>query len=242
MDLTECHEFCTRWLHAWTTKNVAELLSCYTPDCYYQDPAKPTGIRGTKDLNFYFQKLFSATPDWKWEEEELYPTPKGFVFKWKATFFKKPQLLVEYGMDIVELTQGKISRNEVYFDRSRVFPNPTQNQQSRKIKSEKSPKKGKEGDPLSPLIDPALSPEDMFRVIGDSLFPAQPLSSSHPASPSLSTQHSENVSLVIQYRQELDRLRALLQKNALSPQEVTIIQTSIAEIEGKIRALLVSQK
>jgi len=219
-------------------KNVAGLLSCYTLDCYYQDPAKSAGIRGTKDLKLYFQKLFSATPDWKWEEVELYPTPKGFVFKWNATFFQEPLPLVEYGMDIVELSQGKISRNEVYFDRSRVFPNPTQNQRSRKKKSEKSSKKGKEGDPLSPLIDPALSPDDLFRVIGDSLFPAQNLSSS----PSSSTQHSENVSLVIQYRQELDRLRALLQKNNLSPHETELLHASIAEIEGKIRLLLASQK
>jgi hypothetical protein len=239
MDLTECHEFCTRWLHAWTTKNVARLLSCYTPDCFYQDPAKPTGIRGTKDLDFYFQKLFSDTPDWKWEEEELYPTPKGFVFKWKATFFQEPLPLVEYGMDIVELTQGKISRNEVYFDRSRVFPlnpNKGQNRRSLGAENEKSSKEGKKRDSSPPLINLTLSPEDMFRVIGDSLFTSPPSSSS----PTL--QHSESVSLVLQYRQELDRLRALLQKNNLSLHGTEVLHASIAEIEGKIRALIASQK
>jgi len=129
MDLRECQEFCARWLHAWSTKNVSKLLSFYTGDSYYQDPTKPRGITGSVNLRQYLEKLFSATPPWTWEEVELYPTPKGFVLKWKATFAHKPQPLIEYGMDIVELTQGKISRNEVYFDRSRVFP-PRQPKQS----------------------------------------------------------------------------------------------------------------
>lgn len=239
MDLQECQEFCVRWLHAWSTKNLAELLSFYTDDSYYQDPAKPEGITGSENLRRYFEKLFSLTPPWKWEVVETYPTSKGFVFKWKATFFQDPQPLVEYGMDIVEFLNDKISRNEVYFDRSRVFP-PLQSRQSPNVGREKNIYEGRLPPSSVQPMDSTLSTEDVFRAIGDSLFTKRPSIKSSSSSPPIP--HSEKVALLLQYRQKLDRARALLQKNGLSDTKITSIQASIAKIEYKIRDLIASKK
>jgi ketosteroid isomerase-like protein len=55
-------------------------------------------------------------PDWKWSAEEIIPTERGFVLKWKAVIPVRTKEIVEYGVDIVEVENGKITRNEVYFD------------------------------------------------------------------------------------------------------------------------------
>lgn len=113
-------EFCKTWLNAWTGNKPEKLITFYSKNCYYQDPANPEGIRGREKLRTYLKKLFRANPNWEWNLMELYPTEKGFVFKWKAKIPIKNEVLIEYGIDIVEIKNQKILRNEVYFDRSRL--------------------------------------------------------------------------------------------------------------------------
>jgi hypothetical protein len=41
--------------------------------------------------------------------------------KWKVTLPFKNDTVVDYGVDIVEISKGKITRNEVYFDTVRLL-------------------------------------------------------------------------------------------------------------------------
>lgn len=52
-----------------------------------------------------------------WEAEELIPTPAGCTLKWKARIPVNGDEITEYGLDILEIRDGRISRNEVFFDR-----------------------------------------------------------------------------------------------------------------------------
>ena len=54
---------------------------------------------------------------------ELFPTKKGFNFKWRATIPVVGKEIVEFGMDIVALDPNgrKITRNEVYFDPTQLL-------------------------------------------------------------------------------------------------------------------------
>ena len=117
MEIEKLLKFCKEWLSAWTGNIPEKLLSYYAENAYYQDPAFPKGLVGHEQILPYFEKLLSGNPSWKWELEELFKTEKGFVFKWKATIPVGSKILSEKGMDIVELENKKISRNEVYFDR-----------------------------------------------------------------------------------------------------------------------------
>ena len=45
-------------------------------------------------------------------------TVKGFTLKWEASIPVGNTIIKEQGLDIVELSNGKISLNEVYFDRT----------------------------------------------------------------------------------------------------------------------------
>ncbi len=62
-----------------------------------------------------------ANPDWVWELVEAFPTEKGFTGKWKATIPVGNKVIIEYGVDIVEVSGGKVTRNEVYFDRTALL-------------------------------------------------------------------------------------------------------------------------
>ncbi|MFN8286776.1 MAG: nuclear transport factor 2 family protein [Chitinophagales bacterium] len=110
-------DFCKQWLAAWSGNRPLELMKFYHPEAYYSDPAKRDGRQGYKQLLPYFEKLLAMNPDWKWYMEELIPTANGFVVKWKATIPTGDKVVHETGLDIVELKDGLIIRNEVYFDR-----------------------------------------------------------------------------------------------------------------------------
>ena len=113
--------FCKEWLNAWTGNNPAELIKFYDEHAYYQDPANTEGLKGHKEILPYFEVLLASNPTWIWEEEELYPTVKGFIIKWKAKIPVGEEEVLEYGMDIVEMKEDKITRNEVFFDRTKLL-------------------------------------------------------------------------------------------------------------------------
>ncbi len=69
----------------------------------------------------YFKRLLAENPKWVWEAVEIFPTKQGFTLKWKATIPVGDTTVVEYGVDIVEVADGKITRNEVYFDRTALM-------------------------------------------------------------------------------------------------------------------------
>ena len=119
MDENDIKKFCNEWLSAWTGNDPDKLTSFYSENAYYQDPAKPKGIIGKREIKAYFKKLLALNPNWKWEMVEGFPNKKGFTMKWKATIPVGNVTIIESGMDIVEIENDRITRNEVYFDRTR---------------------------------------------------------------------------------------------------------------------------
>ena len=116
----EAKAFCQDWLAAWTGNHPIRLHQFYTSDAYYRDPANPDGLRGD-DILPYFRKLLAKNPAWMWKTVEVFPTQNGFCLKWIATVPVGEQVVYETGVDIVELEAGKISHNEVYFDRTALL-------------------------------------------------------------------------------------------------------------------------
>ena len=118
MNTDDLHEFCRSWLKAWTGNRPLDLIQFYAPDAYYCDPARPTGLRGTEQLLEYFTKLLMRNPDWVWRVQEIIPTAEGCVLRWVATIPTESSSMTVDGVDIIELRGDKITRNEVYFDRT----------------------------------------------------------------------------------------------------------------------------
>lgn len=109
--------YINEWLASWTGNQPEKLIAYYAEDAYYQDPARPQGLRGHGEMLPYFRKLLAVNPNWVWKAVELIPTSKGFTLKWTATIPVGERTVEETGLDIVEIENDLITRNEVYFDR-----------------------------------------------------------------------------------------------------------------------------
>ena len=121
MNEEELLDFCERWLAAWSGEDLETLVGFYSEDAFYSDPARREGLRGHGEIRPYFERLLAFFRGWRWEAVEVFPTRRGFILKWRATIPVGGEEVVEYGLDIVELEEGKITRNEVYFDRSKLL-------------------------------------------------------------------------------------------------------------------------
>ena len=120
MNLTEAEKFCNKWLPAWTGNNPDDLINFYAPDSFYSDPSVKNGLNGHDEILPHFKKLLIKNPHWRWYYKELFPNEKGFILKWEAVIPVNENNIIECGMDIVELTNNLITRNEVYFDTSKI--------------------------------------------------------------------------------------------------------------------------
>jgi len=118
MNLQGLTDFCNRWLDTWTGNRPEALIEFYSADAFYRDPARPVGLRGKEELLGYFKKLLAKNPHWIWKAKELIQTERGFVLKWTANIPTASSLVIVDGLDIVELQDERITRNEVYFDTS----------------------------------------------------------------------------------------------------------------------------
>jgi hypothetical protein len=118
----EARAFAEKWLPAWSGNNPELLASFYSDDAFYLDPAIAGGVRGKAALLAYFRKLLGYNPEWVWSQIEGIPLEDGFLNKWRAVIPVGSKTLEVVGVCLVQLdAAGKISRNEVYFDRSQLL-------------------------------------------------------------------------------------------------------------------------
>jgi hypothetical protein len=122
LTLTQARRFAERWLPAWSGNNPELLASFYSDDAFYLDPAVPAGVKGKPAVLAYFRKLLANNPDWVWSQVEAIPLEDGFLNKWHAVIPVGAVRLDVVGVCSVQFdAAGKIRRNEVYFDRSKLL-------------------------------------------------------------------------------------------------------------------------
>ena len=122
MNQKEAREFSSKWLPAWTGNQPGRLAAFYSDDCFYLDPAIPNGVNGKEQLTKYFRQLLARNPNWTWTQIEPIPLEEGFLNKWLARIPVGETVVECVGVCFVQFDdQGKIKRNEVYFDRSELL-------------------------------------------------------------------------------------------------------------------------
>lgn len=125
IDAQAARAFALQWLPAWSGNDPERLLSFYSDDAFYADPAIPEGVTGKAALRGYFVRLLARNPDWKWVQLDATPMQGGFLNKWLATIPTRRQTVTIVGVCTVAFgADRRISRNEVYFDRSLLLPTP----------------------------------------------------------------------------------------------------------------------
>jgi hypothetical protein len=119
MTREQARDFAALWLPAWTGNEPERLADFYSSDVFYLDPGIPDGVKGKANLISYFQRLLAQNPDWVWTQLEGIPMEGGFLNKWHASIPVGPKTIECVGVCFVQFDdQGKIRRNEVYFDRT----------------------------------------------------------------------------------------------------------------------------
>lgn len=121
LDEREAAEFADRWLPAWTGNRPALLASFYTDDAFYADPGVRAGVRGQDALLRYFTKLLGRYPDWVWTHRGSLPLADGFLNRWHAAIPVGSEVIEVDGVCTVQLRDGRIYSNEVFFDRSELL-------------------------------------------------------------------------------------------------------------------------
>jgi MOSC domain-containing protein YiiM len=117
----EARAFAERWLPAWSGNRPELLASFYSEDVFYADPAIPAGVRGREALLAYFRRLLAHNPRWVWTQRDAIPLEGGFLNLWHASIPAGGRVLEVDGVCTVQLRDGKIARNEVFFDRSALL-------------------------------------------------------------------------------------------------------------------------
>jgi ketosteroid isomerase-like protein len=107
-------DFNSRWLAAWTAKDVEALLAFYTPDTLYFDPQTAAGIVGHDALRAYLTALFASTPPMTYTPETVWSIENGFCGRWYCTFEGPDGPARMRGFDLVEFEGDRIGWNEVY--------------------------------------------------------------------------------------------------------------------------------
>ena len=121
LDAAEARAFAERWLPAWTGNQPERLAAFYSDDAFYCDPAIPQGVRGRTALTAYFRKLLARNPEWVWTHRGSVPMADGFAKLWHASIPTGTRTVEVDGLCTVQLRDGLIYRNEVYFDRSELL-------------------------------------------------------------------------------------------------------------------------
>jgi len=125
MDRDKMLALAEEFLGAWNTQDVERVVACYTADLEYRDPNTRGAVPGADAMRRYLSKLFANWQmHWSLREAHLLDGGRGCAVLWHATFRRPPaDTVIEIdGMDLVEVRDGRISRNEVYFDRSPLAP------------------------------------------------------------------------------------------------------------------------
>ena len=124
IDLAEAVRLSDAILSAWNEQDVETVLSCYTEDCVYLDPNTRGPVVGREALRRYLTKLFARwRMTWSRREVFLLADGDGTAFLWhaKLTPAAGGRTAEVDGMDLALVRDGRLSRNEVYFDRMGLF-------------------------------------------------------------------------------------------------------------------------
>jgi hypothetical protein len=121
MAAAEARAFAERWLPAWSGNRPETLVAFYSPDAVYSDPVVPEGVRGRAALLAYFQRLLARNPDWVWTHTGSIPMQDGFLNRWHASIPVGEGRVEADGVCTVQLRDGLIYANHVFFDRSELL-------------------------------------------------------------------------------------------------------------------------
>ena len=123
MDRAAVVEHADRFLAAWNSQEIERVIACYSPDLVYRDPNTTSPVNGAQDMRRYLARLFDVW-EMEWFLREAHPLAgiEGAAVLWRAELRHRGsgRSFTAEGMDLVLMGDGRIVRNDVYFDRTEI--------------------------------------------------------------------------------------------------------------------------
>ncbi|WP_188112842.1 nuclear transport factor 2 family protein [Mycobacterium simiae] len=121
MNTAEWRRLSDDCLDGWNRHDVDDVVAWYDEPFVYRDPNTRGDIQRHDALRDYLTKLFERW-EMTWSTCEVFPFDgsDGAAVTWNATFRLRtgPGRVDIRGIDILVLRDGKIARDDIFFDRS----------------------------------------------------------------------------------------------------------------------------
>lgn len=120
MHLAELKQIEAPLIAAWNAHDVEAVVGCYTDDLIYIDPNTRGAVEGADAMRRYLTKLFER---WQmhWEVKQVFALADldGSTALWRASLTARStgRTVEVDGIDLVLIEDGRVKRNEVYYDR-----------------------------------------------------------------------------------------------------------------------------
>ena len=119
-------ELCRRYRDAFFARDADALLALVTPDFVFENVTAGERVEGTNAVRSHLAAIFSRWPDLRFVErdEGIMPGERHAVAEWtaRATHPDTGQPIEWEGMDLIQVRDGRISRNAVYSSAHRARP------------------------------------------------------------------------------------------------------------------------
>jgi len=126
MSDADVHATLDRLARGWSTHDVDLVVSCFSPDCVYEDVAVGLVLQGRDALRAWASELISTIPDFEYEETARLVSPIGAAIEYwlRGTPASAPEGQPSSGRrgevrcaTVLELRDGLITQNRDYWDR-----------------------------------------------------------------------------------------------------------------------------
>ena len=100
-----------------SSHDAEKMAALFTEDCFYEDVALQSVMRGREALKTGYANLFASIPDFKLELESLFIAGNWVGSEWIMSGTPTPGKNFSIrGASISEIQEGKIKRNSDYYD------------------------------------------------------------------------------------------------------------------------------
>jgi len=115
-----------KWVAAWNSHDVDKVVPLFTDDVVYEDVTFGAVNHGSAELRKFASFFFEAVPDMKFELLESSVQGKRGVIEWVFSgtdkgVYKTGKRFTVHGVSIINLDQGRISRNLDFYDAATIM-------------------------------------------------------------------------------------------------------------------------
>jgi steroid delta-isomerase-like uncharacterized protein len=114
------------WITAWNSHDAEKVIAIFTADVLYEDVTFGAANHGSAELRKFAASIFAAVPDAKFELINSSTDRRHGTIEWIFSgtdqgLYKTGKRFSVRGVSVIDLRQGRISRNLDYYDAASIM-------------------------------------------------------------------------------------------------------------------------